>query len=43
MIFYSPAKRAAYMAHMGDLDLTPKLAEFTGFPTLVLSGRYDVL
>jgi proline iminopeptidase len=59
MIFYSPAKRAAYMARMGDLgyepavgeaiatattdlDLTPKLAEFTSFPTLVISGRYDM-
>lgn len=58
MIFYSPAKRDAYMAHMGDLgfepavsdavskatagiDLTPKLAGFR-FPTLVLSGRYDM-
>ncbi|MGB8839864.1 MAG: alpha/beta hydrolase [Aliidongia sp.] len=59
MIFYSPDKRAAYMAHMGDLgyepavgeavatataelDLTPKLAGFTDFPTLVLSGRHDM-
>ena len=59
MIFYSPDKLAAYLAHMGDLgyepaigeavaaatadlDLTPKLAEFTGFPTLVISGRYDM-
>ena len=58
MIFYSPAKRDAYMARMGDLgfepavseaeskatanlDLTPKLAGFT-FPTLVLTGRYDM-
>ena len=58
MIFYSPAKRDAYMAHMGDLgfepavsdavskatadiDLTPKLAGFH-FPTLVISGRYDM-
>ena len=58
MIFYSPTKRDAYMAHMGDLgfepavsdavskatadiDLTPKLAGFR-FPTLVLSGRYDM-
>jgi proline iminopeptidase len=59
MIFYSPDKLAAYLAHMGDLgyepavgeavatatadlDLTPKLAGFTGFPTLVISGRYDM-
>ena len=59
MIFYSPAKRDAYMAHAGDLgfepavnaaiskatadlDLTSKLAGFTGFPTLVITGRYDL-
>jgi proline iminopeptidase len=59
MIFYSPAKRDAYLTKMGDLgfepaigeavaeatkdlDLTPSLAGFTGFPTLVLSGRYDM-
>ena len=58
MIFYSPARRDAYMAKMGDLgyqpavaeavakatetlDLTPKLAAFH-FPTLVLTGRYDM-
>jgi len=58
MIFYSPAKRDAYMARMGDLgfepqvaqavsaaaaalDLTPKLSGFA-FPTLVLTGRYDM-
>jgi proline iminopeptidase len=58
MIFYSPAKRDAYMAHMGDLgyepavaeavskatenlDLTPKLPDFH-FPTLVITGRYDM-
>lgn len=59
MIFYSPAKRDAYMAHAGDirmepavnaaiskatanLDLTPKLAGFTSFPTMVITGRYDL-
>jgi proline iminopeptidase len=58
MIFYSPEKRDAYMAKMGDLgyepavgaavakatadlDLSGKLGGF-GFPTLVLSGRYDM-
>ena len=58
MIFYSPAKRDAYMARMGDLgfepqvstavshatadlDLTPALARFA-FPTLVITGRYDM-
>ncbi len=58
MIFYSPAKRDAYMAHMGSLgyepqvaeavskatetlDMTPRLAGFH-FPTLVISGRYDM-
>lgn len=58
MIFYSPAKRDAYMAHMGSLgyepqvaeavskatetlDLTPNLTAFR-FPTLVISGRYDM-
>ena len=58
MIFYSPARRDAYMAHMSDLgfvpavadavskatadlDLTAKLPGFH-FPTLVLSGRYDM-
>ncbi len=58
MIFYSPEKRDAYMAHMGDLgyepavaeavsnatadlDLTSKLPGFR-FPTLVLTGRYDM-
>jgi proline iminopeptidase len=59
MIFYSPAMRDAYLAHMGDLgyepavgeaiekatadwDLTPQLAGFTSFPTLVITGRYDM-
>ena len=58
MIFYSPAKRDAYMAKMGDLgyepavaaavskatehlDLSMKLPGFH-FPTLVLTGRYDM-
>lgn len=58
MIFYSPAKREAYLARRvdlgfepavseavskatADLDLTPSLAAFR-FPTLVLSGRYDM-
>jgi proline iminopeptidase len=58
MIFYSPEKRDAYMASMGDLgfepavsaavgkatekiDLTPALAGFR-FPTLVITGRYDM-
>jgi len=59
MIFYSPAKRDAYMARMGGLgyepavgaamsksiaaiDMTEKVKGFTRFPTLVLSGRYDM-
>jgi proline iminopeptidase len=59
MIFYSPAKRDAYLSQMGDLgfeprvgaamssaivdiDMTSSLAKFTTFPTLVLSGRYDM-
>jgi proline iminopeptidase len=59
MIFYSPALRDAYVAHMGDLgyepavgaaiekasadmDLTPQLAGFTTFKTLVITGRYDM-
>lgn len=59
MIFYSPAKRDAYMARMGDLgyapavgaamskavaavDMTDAVRRFNGFPTLVLSGRYDM-
>ncbi len=59
MIFYSPAKRDAYMAKAHDLhfepavnaaisqatanlDLTPKLAGFTSFPTMVITGRYDL-
>ena len=59
MIFYSPARRDAYLARMGnlgfepavagkvenataDLDLTPQLAGFTTFPTLVITGRYDM-
>jgi len=59
MIFYSPAKRDAYLARMGDLgyepavgaamsksiagvDMTDKVRGFTRFPTLVLSGRYDM-
>lgn len=59
MIFYSPAMRDAYFAHMGDLgyepavgaaiqqatadvDLTAKLAGFTDFPTLLITGRYDM-
>lgn len=59
MIFYSPAMRDAYFAHMGDLgyepavgeaiqkatadwDLTAQLSGFTAFPTLVITGRYDM-
>lgn len=58
MIFYSPEKRDAYIAKMGDLgyepavgaavskateniDLNAALAHFS-FPTLVISGRYDM-
>lgn len=59
MLFYSPAKRDAYLARIGDLgyeakvgeaveksiadvDMTDKIKRFTGFPTLVMSGRYDM-
>jgi proline iminopeptidase len=39
---YEPAIGEAVATGTADLDLTPKLAGFTGFPTLVLSGRYDM-
>lgn len=59
MIFYSPAMRDAYIAHVGDLgyepavgaaiekasadmNLTPQLAGFTTFKTLIINGRYDM-
>jgi proline iminopeptidase len=58
MIFYSPEKRDAYMAKMGNLGYEPKVGEAVSkatekldlsgklggfrFPTLVLSGRYDM-
>jgi proline iminopeptidase len=58
MIFYSPAKRDAYLSKMGDLGFEPTVSEAVSkatdkldlmaklrgfrFPTLVLTGRYDM-
>ncbi len=58
MIFYAPAKRDTYIAHMGDLGFEPAVADALSkatanldltsslpgfrFPTLVISGRYDM-
>jgi proline iminopeptidase len=39
---FEPAVGAAVFGATADLDLTPKLAGFTSFPTLVISGRYDM-
>lgn len=39
---FEPSVNAAISKQTADLDLTPKLAGFTAFPTLVISGRYDM-
>ncbi len=39
---YEPAVARAVSAETRKVDYTPSLAAFTGFPTLVLTGRYDM-
>ena len=39
---YEPAVGAAVAKATADLDLTPTRPGFTAFPTLVISGRYDM-
>jgi proline iminopeptidase len=39
---FEPKVSAAVSKAVGGLDLTPHLAGFTTFPTLVITGRYDM-
>jgi proline iminopeptidase len=39
---YEPAVGEAIQQATADLDLTAKLSGFTAFPTLVITGRYDM-